>query len=223
MKLYGDNGNIKYLEQSSSKIKIIYTNLNDKPAFLTNKIDMIYLGPCTEDQQIEIIDKLMPYKDKIKDLIEKNTIILATGNALEIFGNYIEDINGNQIKALGIFDIYAKRIAKLRYNELFLGVTTNGYEIVGFKNQMSHLYGKDKKYFQDAFLGTGRNTDDKEEGINYKNFIGTYILGPIFPLNPHFSKYILKLLGVENIALPFEEDAIRAYDFRLNEFKKLIK
>ena len=64
MNLYGDTGNIKYLEKCIDKVKIIYTGLNDKPKFLTQKIDMLYLGPCTENHQEEIIELLLPYKNK---------------------------------------------------------------------------------------------------------------------------------------------------------------
>ena len=121
-----------------------------------------------------------------------------TGNALEIFGKYIKTTDGKRIKALGIFDVHAEREKNYRYNELCLGVTHDGFEIVGFKNQMSHLYGKEPRYFQDIFLGSGRNKDIKIEGISYKNFIGTYIIGPILPLNPYFTKSIISKLGVKN-------------------------
>ncbi len=223
MNLYGDSGNIKYLEQSIDKVKIIYTNINQKPKFISNDIDMIYLGPSTEIQQREIIEKLRPYKEKIKEFIDNKKLVLAIGNALEIFGKYIEDIDGKKTKCLGIFDVYAKREKNYRYNELCLGVTKDGHEIVGYKNQMSHLYGNDKKYFQDMFLGSGRNPNTLIEGISKNNFIGTYILGPVLPLNPYFTKSIIQSLGASNSSLAYEEDAVKAYEARLKEYRKLIK
>ncbi len=223
MNLYGDKGNIDYLEQSLEKVKIIYTGVTNKPKFLTNKIDMIYLGPCTENHQEEIVEILRPYKKKIIELIEEGVVVLATGNALEIFAKHIEKTDGKKIEGLGIFNVYAKRESDFRHNELCLGVTLDGFELVGFKNQMSHLYGKEKKHFQDMFLGTGRNKNTDIEGITYKNFTGTYLLGPILPLNPYFAKQIITKLGVNSFKLAFEEDAIKAYEKRLKEFRKLIK
>ncbi|MDD2490217.1 MAG: hypothetical protein PHY26_03095 [Bacilli bacterium] len=224
MNLYGDNGNIKYLKQCLPKsVEFIYTDLNDKPKFMTHKINMLYLGPCTEEHQLEIIEKLKPYKEKIKKLINDGVVILAIGNALEIFGKYIEKTDGKTVKALGIFNVYTKRVKDYRYNELCLGVTNDGFEIVGYKNQMSHLYGKDGKYFQDMFLGTGRNPETRLEGIMENNFIGTYILGPILPLNPYFTESLLIKMGIKSPKLAFKETAIKAYEVRLNEYRKLIK
>jgi lipid II isoglutaminyl synthase (glutamine-hydrolysing) len=223
MNLYGDTGNIMYLKKCLNKAKFIYTHLNDKPKFITNKIDMIYLGPCTENAQEEIIKLLKPYKKNIKKLIDQGVIILAIGNALEIFGKYIKTSDNKKIEGLGLFDVYAKRIANYRHNELCLGVTCDGLEMVGFKNQMSHLYGHEKNYFQDMFLGKGRNLNTNIEGIRVNNFIGTYLLGPLLVLNPYFTKQLLKELGIKDNKLYLEEDAIKAYEFRLNEYKHLLK
>jgi len=95
--------------------------------------------------------------------------------------------------------------------------------LVGFKNQMSHLYGKNYLYFQKMLLGSGRNPDIKQEGIRYHHFIGTYLLGPILPLNPYFTKSIIEMLGVKKVSLAFEEMALLAYQTRLKEFKEMIK
>ena len=92
--------------------------------------------------------------------------------------------------------------------------------MVGFKNQMSHLYGKDKHKFLDMKVGTGRNKNVLVEGLMENNFIGTYLLGPILPLNPHFTTYLLKQLKLKNIELPFYDDTIKAYGKRLEEFTK---
>lgn len=42
----------------------------------------------------------MPYKEKINELIEKGVVFLCTGNALEIFGKYIENEDRSKIDAL---------------------------------------------------------------------------------------------------------------------------
>ena len=220
MNLYGDSGNIVYLKKCIPELEVIYTGINDKPSFIKKKIDILYLGPSTEDKQEEVINLLMPYKDKIKELIEKGTIILATGNALEIFGKYIEKTNGKRIKCLGLYNLYSKRLENLRYNENCLGIMKD-ITIVGFKNQLSHIYGKDKHVFLNMKIGSGRNPQVKEEGIMDNNFIGTYLLGPILLLNPQFTKYILEKLKIKNIELPYYEDSIKAYNKRIEEFNSI--
>ena len=53
------------------------TTLNETPHFIEEDIDLIYLGSSTEKNQEIIISKLLPYKDRLKELIDKNKVILA--------------------------------------------------------------------------------------------------------------------------------------------------
>ena len=122
--LYGDIFNIKYLKSCLDEVELIETSLTNDPKFINQeneKIDLVYMGTMSEKAQEIVIKKLEPYKEKIKNAIDNNQLILLTGNALEIFGQYIEDEDGNKINALGLIDIYAKKDLNHRYNTLFLG------------------------------------------------------------------------------------------------------
>lgn len=218
--LFGDISNIKYLEKCIPDAEIIKTDINSEPTFVKEDVNMIYMGPMPEDIQEMAIEKLKPYKERIEELIEKNVVFLVTGNAVEVFGKYIENEDENKIEGLGIFDIYAKRDMLHRHNSIFLG-DYEDIEIVGFKSQFTMCYGENKdNYFVEAKIGIGLNEELKLEGIKKNNFIGTYILGPILILNPLFTKKLLKLLGVKDAKLAFEEEVMDAYNQRLEEFKK---
>ena len=175
--LYGDISNIKYLKKclSNQKVKYIETSFDMEPSFVTQDINFIYLGPMTENRQEKVIKKLMPYKKRIEELIEKNIVFLFTGNALEILGKYIENEDGIKIKALGIFDVYAKRNMMHRHNSLFIG-EYNNIKIVGFKSQFTMMYGNNTdNYFLKVEKGIGINKESKLEGINKNNlFNRTY-------------------------------------------------
>jgi len=215
--LYGDSANAMYLEKSLPKAKFYNTNINDKPKFIdkSNGIDMVYIGCTTEDFQKLMVEKLSPYKEKIEEYIENDKIILATGNSFEVFGKYIEDENG-KTECLGIFDFYSKLDLNHRHNSLFIGEYKNS-KIVGFKSQFSHSYIGDEKYeFIKVDRGVGLNKELSFEGIKKNNFYGTYLLGPILPMNPFFTKYLFKLLGTE-IDPKFMDAAMDAYDFRVKE------
>ena len=217
--LFGNMYNIKYLEKSVQDIEIIYTSLTDTPKFVDEKVDMIYMAPMTENSQELVIEKLKPYTDKIKELIEQNQLFLVIGNALEILGKYIENEDGSRIEGLGITDLYAKRDMMHRYNSLFLGKIED-IKIVGFKSQFAKSYGDNSSnYLFDALKGPGINEASKFEGIRINNFMGTYVLGPILVLNPYFTKYLLKLIGIKDINLAYEEEAVSCYKIRLKEFE----
>ena len=219
--LYGDMFNIKYLEKCIDEVECIKTDLTDTPRFVSEDVNMIYMAPMPESIQELAIKKLEPYKERIKELIDKKVVFLLVGNAVEVFGKYIENEDGSKIEGLGIFDVYAKRDMMHRHNSLFTGKYED-IEIVGFKSQFTMMYGNiDSNYFIEVEKGVGINPECKYEGIKQNNFFGTYLTGPLLILNPLFTKKILKMLGKEDTRLAFEEDCIEAYNVRLEEFKRV--
>ena len=219
--LYGDISNMKYLKKCLPNANFIETAFDEEPCFAKEKVNFIYLGPMTENMQEKVITKLKPYKERIEELIEENVIFLITGNAIEIFGKYIENEDGSKIEALGVFDIYAKRDMLHRHNSIFIGKWDN-IDIVGFKSQFTFAYGdNEENYFAKVEKGIGLNKESKLEGIMKNNFIGTYLIGPILILNPLFTKKLLEKMGVKEKSLAFEEYLKAAYNQRLEEFEKL--
>ena len=69
--------------------EIIETEINSEPAFVKQDVDMVYMGPMPENIQEMAINKLKPYKERIKELINNNVVFLVTGNAIEVFGKYM--------------------------------------------------------------------------------------------------------------------------------------
>lgn len=260
--LFGDYANVKYLASCIEDAKVINTHLTDKPSFLNEDVDFIYMGSMTEKSQELVIERLKPYTEKIKEMIEKNKVMLFTGNAVEILGNYIEKDDGSKIEALGILNFYAKRQMMNRVNSLILGdfeiaseknkenskenrnenskENSNGnsnvnskensnensdensdenLKIVGFKSQFTLAHGDNSNnYFIKIERGFGLDKESKLEGFKVNNLFATYLLGPILPLNPKFTKYILKLLNQKD-NLKFEKEAMEAYEIRLKEFE----
>ncbi|MDO5559762.1 MAG: hypothetical protein Q4F95_09205 [Oscillospiraceae bacterium] len=217
--LFGDTGNIRYLERCLPDAEFIYTAFNDEPAFVQGGADMIYMASTTERTQEKIIGKLMPYRQQLKDAIESDKVMLFTGNSMEILFNYIENDDGSRIEGLGIFDFYAKRYMFNRYNSMILAKYKD-IDIVGFRTQFTMTFGDNSDcYFAAVERGDGINKESKLEGIHVHNFFGTNIVGPLLVLNPYFTADLLKTLGIENPELAFSEEIYTAYKNRLAEFK----
>ena len=217
--LFGDKANMRYFEMCLPQAEFIKTPVSEMPRFLTEDVDMIYFGSCSESNQEKILSRLKAYKLRIEELIEKGVIFLMTGNSFEIMGNYIEKPDGEKIEALGILDFYAKRTIPKRNNSLFLG-KFGETEIVGCTSRFSHSYDiKESDAFINVIKGYGSFIDAKTEGIRKNNLYGTYLLGPLLIQNPLFTEYILKQLGIENPEIAFKEEIMKAYDVRIKEFK----
>ena len=224
--IYGESYNMEYMRRCTPEINIVETHPGDVPLFAKGEADMVYMGCMTEEKQEKAIKLLMPYRDALIEAIRKGVIFLVTGNALEIFGTAIEgdEVMSDDkihIQGLSIFDYKAVRHMKeMRHNSQYIG-TFDGMTLLGHRSQYSFAYGGFDDYFIDIEKGIGMNPDTKREGVHVKNFFATYSLGPCFIMNPHFLKYILRLLGLDD-TIPFEKEAMEAYNYRLNELRRTL-
>ncbi|MDD7718947.1 MAG: hypothetical protein PUJ11_05555 [Eubacteriaceae bacterium] len=224
--LYGELFNMELIKKSCPDAEFTETNLNDEPLFSSDMPDLIYMGTMSEKSQELVIEKLSAYKDRIAELIEKGANFLITGNALEIFGNIIEDKDGTVVKGLGLFPFTTKRDMMNRFNSLYIGEFTpddseSAMKIVGFKSQFTHSYWNNAASVSPLFetlRGPGLNPDIKGEGIRVNNFMATYVIGPLLVLNPPFSKYLLAKCGTADNSIVFEDAAMEAYNARVEEY-----
>ena len=216
--LNGDFQNVEYLRQTLPEAEIIFTSLTDDLYLAENRPDFVYMGTMTEAIQRRVIDKLMPLKERIEELIDDGVVFLMTGNACEVFCQRIDYVTEDiSVDALGLFDLTAKCDLFKRYNGKFLG-EVDGITVIGFRSQFSFLYGDNSSgCFGKNKRSIGINPGTDLEGIRYKNFFGTNVQGPILPLNPLFCEYLIELAGGQAVAA-HKEAAMAAYTRRLNEF-----
>jgi len=213
--MYGEVYNAMFLEKSSDEIKLIYTKFNDVPYFMNNDVDMVYISYIRDPKIYTVLEKLRTYKDRIKELIENDVIFLLTGNSLEMFGQYIEE-DGVKTEALGLFDYYVEKDFDVKYASWVRGYFDD-IEIIAHRNQFSKCFNI-KQPFIRVENGSGSDMETNVEGIRYKNFYATYLLGPFLIMNPLFAKYLLGLMGIEEMR--FEKSAMEAYDKRMEYFHR---
>ncbi len=191
MNLYGDTGNVKvlkyHLDRLNVKYDIDFLSIDDKLDF--SKYDLVLIGDGTEENRFICLNHLLKYKKDIKKMIDANKFFLITGNALGMFG---KELYGK--KSLEIFDFSVSK-SKDRISEEVVLENDICSSIYGFMNHSDEI----------------NNSNDKsplfgDEGIHYKNFYGTYVVGPILSRNPEFLEYFLKeLLISKDSKFKFED------------------
>jgi len=222
--LFGDLGNVRYLAQSYKDAEIINTSLKMAPKFASEKVDLIYMGTTTEHGLKLAIEALKPYKENLISLIEEGQCILLTGNALDIFGKYIESDDAERIEGLGIFNTHAEYHMLKRHNSFFLGNLISEYDdikVVGFKSIFGHTYTDESDMtpgFFEKIRGVGRNPESEVEGFVKNNLMATYLIGPILPLNPLLTEWLLEKMGYKCEAA-FRETSMKAYELRVKEME----
>ncbi|MCL2491049.1 MAG: hypothetical protein FWF36_10110 [Propionibacteriaceae bacterium] len=219
--LYGDLGNTVYLRHCLPDATFAQTSLTSPPVFLSQPIDLLYLCSMSERAQEIAIQQLLPHRCELAKLLDGGqTTVLLTGNALEIFGQYIQRPDGSRIDGLGLLDFYSVRVTPNRFNSLILA-SFQDTKIVGYTSRFSHTYTKatDNCQFK-VEKGVGFNPGTDLEGLHVGKLYATYLHGPLLIANPAFTKALLADMGVTLPRLPFEDEVQRAYLKKLAEYEQ---
>ncbi len=215
--LYGDGANVRYLRACLPQAEFVETQNGQKPRFAQGKVDLLYLGSMAEPAQLLARDALLPYRQALRDYVDGGGAALVTGNAIELLGQELQDGEARE-KMLDLYPYCARRDLEARHNSMFLG-RFGQTPIVGYKSQFSFLEGTFPPGLFHVVGGYGNGLKARDEGFRDGNLFATYLLGPLLVLNPLFTKELLKLLGREE-SLPFEEDLMEAYRYRLAELSR---
>lgn len=217
--LFGDSKNEEYLRLTLPDAEFIDTDLLTRPYFADNTPDLILMGSMTENTQRRVIETLRPYAERLQALIDGGTVILATGNAGEVFMKHISYVTEEiETDGLGLVDLTVKTDLFRRMNGKVIG-TFEDIVMVGFRSQFSLWYGDNSKNaIVKVERGWGLNPDSKLEGARLNNLFCTALLGPILPDNPLFCEYLLALCGVKAEAA-CKKEAMTAYEQRIKEFR----
>lgn len=222
LNLYGECGNIrilkKILEEQNVDVVVKFLTVDDKLNF--EDYDFVYMGMGIEDN-LKIANKhLKKYKKDIQKYIEDGKYFICTGNSYELFGKEIA-FESETIKTLGIFDYKSKILEERKIMEISAKTDMIDKELIGFMNTGSTNDNKKENFLKNI------NNTDENEGIIYKNFIGTYLIGPLLVRNPELLKLIVKKIikekdskyRLKKINLDFLE---KAYNDCLERRKQLI-
>lgn len=219
--LYGDKGNMQYLKLCLPDAEFVETTLNDKPLFLKEEIDLVYMCSMSEKSQEVILSRLLPLKEEIHHALDaEKTVFFFTGNALELLGKYIKREDGSKVEALAYMGSYSVRQTPNRFNTL-MKAKFEDMVLLGYTSRFSHTFGiPEQDSLCKIITGTGMNPKSVFEGIRKGKIIATYMLGPVLVANPDFTHYILKMLDRDMEKLPYEDALRDAYNQKLQEFAR---
>lgn len=193
MNLYGENGNTrvicKKLEDQGLKVEVHFLSIDDKLDF--SQYDIFFIGSGSEENEMLVLEHLKKYKEDLKSSIEQGKFFIATGNAVELFGNKITFLDDKVIKTLGIFN-YDCKVTDFRIiGEQVFTCPLIKEKIIGFQNRNTVINDYKNSLFN-VISGTGYKPKVMQEGILEKHFYGTYLLGPLLVRNPYLLDEIVR-------------------------------
>lgn len=230
LNLYGENANTRCIERclklNKIKVNVDYKSIGDKIDF--KKYDLVYIGSGSEEDLLLALKDIKFRYDGLKEFIEDNKYLILTGNAMDLFGEYIE--SDKKEDALGLFKYHTKFINESTFENAStdrivgeIRATTKliDKEIIGFQNRCdlninikTPLFKTDNKFSNDL--------ESDNEGFTYKNVFATHIIGPLLVRNPYLTDFILKKL-CEDKKLDYkvsDDLSIKAYNKYLENFQK---
>ena len=179
MNLYGDSGNVKalayHLKEQGAEVEIRTFTVGDPKEYAD--CDMLYVGSGTERAFDLALQDMKKSPEPFNEFIYSGKPVLATGNALELFGR-------NGIDSFDYEAVYTGRVVKDVQTKCSLVEP----DIIGFENHAGHIEGVGD------FIIEGE-------------FIGTYIIGPILVRNPELCRFFVhKLIDAKDPSHTYLEE-----------------
>ena len=184
LNLYGDIGNVTCLTQRCKwrgiQVEVVGFSMKHEAPLIDG--DLFFIGGGSDRGQNIVYTHLRKYSNQIGELIEEGTPVLAICGGYQLLGEKYIDAEGSDVPGLGIFDYYTRseegRLIGNIIIENSLGL--NPETFVGFENHGGRTYHEHQPLGK-VLVGYGNNGKDKQEGMVYRNCIGTYLHGPLLP------------------------------------------
>lgn len=226
MNLYGEYANIsilcRHLNEQGVECEVTKTDSCEEVEL--SDFDLIYVGSGTEAAQARAAADLIKKKDELLSCAAAGTVMLFTGNSFELLGSKITENDGAVLEGIGLNDFETKVSYKKRYTgDCVCSCKFIEQPFVGFINKGSQTFGITEPLFK-MQMGEGNREGDSGEGFRRYNVFGTHLIGPILVKNPHFTKYLIKLIMKDKPEFSYREkiDPCEqgSYEITLRELKK---
>lgn len=183
MNTYGDSGDVKilryYLNQKGYDVVVDNISL-DTPELDTTQYDFLFFGGGQDFEQTVVAKDIHRFYEPIKEWVEQANPMLGVCGGYQFLGTHYQMVNGKTIKCLGILPFHtvfrpeARMIGDTKFETPF-------GEAIAFENHSGCTYFDDEnlKPLGKMSEGYGNNPEDGNEGLLYKNTMGTYAHGPI--------------------------------------------
>lgn len=192
LNLYGDRGNIQCMMKRSLwrgiEAETIAFGLEDSIDF--SKLDIVLLGGGSDREQRIVCSRLRDIRENFHHYVEDGGSVLAVCGGYQLLGHYYKT-EEDTLEGLSLVDLYTEQGSPRLIDNIVLENPDFSLPIVGFENHGGRTYIGDNKPFGKVVYGHGNNGEDGQEGVLYKNVVGTYLHGPLLPKNPHICDYLI--------------------------------
>lgn len=202
LNLYGDNGNVKILEQRLAwrGIPVEVRRLEKEEDLVFEDADIVFIGGGPDREQKLATEMIANAKELLKSYIEAEGPVLAICGGFQILGRTWL-LNNEEVPGLALLNYETRRpgtSADRLTDNIVLESPVSETPIVGFENHAGRTYLDDgMQPFGKVISTTGMgNNDDssresRADGVLCGNILGTYLHGPLLSKNPEVADWLL--------------------------------
>jgi len=215
LSVYGDSGNVRALvvraERRAIAVSVEHV-LRDTA--VVPEADVFVIGGGEDRNQLGVERALVNLDDAIIRRLDEGASLLAVCGGYQNLGQWYRFANGRTVHGPGIFAANTRagetRLVGRVVAHLGPTVISERRTVVGFENHSGRTeLDASASAFATIEIGHGNNGHDGGEGIlaiaerRTGVLIGTYLHGPLLPLNPHIADALLRA-GLARTGQPTE-------------------
>ncbi len=196
LRTYGDRGNVLALQRRAEwrgfRVDVVAVSRGER---VPRGAGVVLLGGGTDRVQEALGPDLRDRGPELAEAVGEGTVVLGVCGGYQFLGNLYVSADGVSTEGLGLIEAET-RAGKGRLVGR-VGATAelwgNRFDLVGFENHGGRTtLGPGARPLARVRMGGGNNGLDGSEGAVRGSVVGTYLHGPVFPLNPQFADGILK-------------------------------
>jgi hypothetical protein len=190
-----------------------------------SKLDIVLLGGGSDREQMIVCRKLQEIQKDFKSYVESDGVVIAVCGGYQLLGHYYQTDQG-KMEGLHLVDLYTEQKPGRLIDNIVLKSDLFDFPVVGFENHGGRTNIGDNKPFGKVIYGFGNDGVSGQEGVIYRNVIGTYLHGPLLPKNPQVCDYLIRKALERKYGEPVElkplddKEELEANAYIVNRFVK---
>ena len=193
LNLYGDGGNVlslvKRCEWRGIPVQVDEVHMGDTPSF--SGFDIAFIGGGSDREQRIVCESLLAERSELSAFVEDGGVLLAVCGGYQLLGHSYH-MGDTRVEGLGLVDMTTERGEPRLVSNIIIESSISPQPIVGYENHGGRTrLGSGVTPFGRVVYGKGNDGISGQEGVLYKNVVGTYIHGPLLPKNPGVTDWLL--------------------------------
>ncbi len=194
LRTYGDQGNVLALRRRAEwrgfAVDVVAACRGDR---VPDSASLIVIGGGTDRVQAIVGGDLSARRSEMADAVARGCVVLGVCGGYQFLGHRYVPVDGAEIGGLGLLDVETvagedRVIGRVRATARLWG---REFELVGFENHAGRTtLGPGTTPL--AVIEMGGGDGARTEGAVQGAVVGTYLHGPVLPLNPSFADALLE-------------------------------